>query len=278
MEIIIRIKTPSRWEKDYLTPKIKKLIPESVISYDIKKTTEILISNYLKSGELRNKDKLRYLIIPTSGTENIPLKTVLKRGITIIQNKNLIAKNVTNYLCDMIRKVTKSSLKSALRGKTILLLGFGNIGKEIYHRFSKYNCKFNVIKKDPSKDKIKSRNIKVFGGLKDLKKATYSSDIIINVAPRIAGINDIFKKYGVEIDDNALIINISRSGIINERKILDGVVNGIYSGAILDVYSKDIKKKDYSHHPNIILTPHIAGIYLNGAEKIAKFIAKYKPF
>ena len=61
--------------------------------------------------------------------------------------------------------------------------------------------------------------------------------------------------------------------VTNERKILKVVKKGIYSGAIFDVYPKDLNEKLYSH-PKIILTPHIAGIYDNGAKKLASFIAK----
>jgi len=273
MEIQIRIKTPSRWREDLLTPKLKELIPEAIVSKKIKRTTKILITNYLSVREVNRTDKLKYLIIPTSGTENIPLEFVSMKGIKIIQNKKLIAKNVVIYTRDMINKLTKKSIRDSLNNKHILLLGYGVMGQELYNWLSKYHCSFNILTNKIFPEADYKEGIDFVGPLQELGKVSLKSDIILNTLPKKPDTKDLFKRYNAKLKEGSLVVNLSRSGILNEREILLKVKEGIYSGAIFDVYSKDINEKNYKH-PRIILTPHIAGIYNNGAKKIAMFIAK----
>ncbi len=72
----------------------------------------------------------------------------------------------------------------------------------------------------------------------------------------------------------SVVVNLSRSGIFDEKEILDRIRKGELGGAIFDTYSKNINLKQYSKNKNIILTNHVAAIHGNNLERIAQLIKK----
>lgn len=271
MKIVVRIKFPSGWKRNYLIEALqKKGLNAEYTNNDINLDVEILITNNLSETELDNLQFLRYLIIPTSGTEAMPLDKLRERKIKIFQNKELISRAVVKYIIDMIEQLTGIPVGECVNKKTIGLLGFGNIGKGIYNRLSKYGCKFRVIK---SKGNKRSKNILKIGTLEKVDDILSKSDVIINSLPLNKYTKGFLMNKTNLIKDGSIIVNVSRSGILNEKAILEGVLKGRFGGAILDSYSKNIDLNHYNHN-NIILSPHIASIFNGGLENLTSYILK----
>jgi (S)-sulfolactate dehydrogenase len=62
----------------------------------------------------------------------------------------------------------------------------------------------------------------------------------------------------------AVLINTSRGGIVDEQAVVDALVAGRLGGAALDVYATEpltaAAGSRFRNVPNLILTPHIAGV------------------
>ncbi len=276
--VIVRISAPSRWEKNYLVESLKQSKLPSVRyvegSDEVVRDENIvaIVSNNLSKEDCKKLPNLRYLIIPASGTEGVDHDVVKGRGITIIQDKEIASSGVVEYVYEQLKQLSKDKLRSYLKGKTIGLLGYGHVGKEIYERLSKYGLKWEIMKEDPS-TLGRELGIKFVGNKDSLEGILSDSDIIINALPLNSETKGLLADKTYMIKRGALIINVSRSGIMNEKQILDGVVNGQFSGAIFDVYPKNINTGDYSNS-NIVLTPHIAGIYGKALNEMVGFIKR----
>ncbi len=267
MKTSIRIKAPSKWRENYIVEALKDNgVVANYTQRVIDPNTEILVTNYLSNDDLRKLPNLRALIIPTSGTEEIELEKVKERGISIYQDKSVISKGVIQYFLDNIRKLAGTTLEEYFDKKNVGLLGFGNIGKEIYSALSDYNCKFWILKETPLNPLEKVAHS---GGLEGLEKVFMSCDVIINTLPLSEATKSIgLNKTGI-IKPNSVVVNLSRTGILEEKEIFERVKNGTLGGAIFDTYPNDLDLESYKNVENLILTPHTAAIYGNNLEKIA---------
>ena len=274
--VLVRIKPSSKWPKNYLLESLKRIGIKSVLyinwgdPIDDNENVRILVSNNISNEELDKLPKLKYIIIPTSGTEGLDLNEIKNKGIKIIQDKSIVALGVVDYVYDQLKRFSNGEIKKYLEGKKIGLLGFGNIGRRIYKKFASNGCSWEIIREGAWHHNTGQKSIRYFC-LNNIDKVIKESDVLINALP----LNNHTKKVMIGktnmIKKGALIVNVSRSGILNERAVLEGVLNRRFSGAIFDVYSEDINPKDYSH-PKIVLTPHIAGIYGNSLNRMTRFI------
>ena len=73
--------------------------------------------------------------------------------------------------------------------------------------------------------------------------------------------------------DNAIIINTSRGGVINEDDLIWALDNGKIAGSALDVYENEPNpKKELLSHPKILCTPHIGAATNEAQDRIGQEI------
>jgi phosphoglycerate dehydrogenase-like enzyme len=133
------------------------------------------------------------------------------------------------------------------------------------------DCKFRIIKKIPINT---SEKIEFCGNLENLDEVIKYSDVLINALPLSNETKGRLMQKTYDLKKNSVIVNVSRAGILNEKEILQRIINKDLLGAIFDVYPKDINCSKYLENKNIILTPHIAAIYGNNLERLALSIKK----
>jgi D-3-phosphoglycerate dehydrogenase / 2-oxoglutarate reductase len=145
-----------------------------------------------------------------------------------------------------------------LRGRTLGLIGLGNIGRRVA-KFAKA-FDMNVIAYDPycSKEDAKKIMVKIVSLSTLLKSADFVS-IHCKVTEETIGL--IGDKELSLMKSNAYIINTARASIIKQDALIQVLENKKIAGAALDVYWYEPIP---SNHPllnveNVTLTPHIAG-------------------
>ena len=168
-----------------------------------------------------------------------------------------------------------------LFNKTIGILGYGKIGKEIAKRIKPFGTKLiGYSRKVTKKDKYLS-NIYIS---KDLKKSAADLDYLIISCPltdktkNMININ-IFKS----MKKTGVIINIARGGIINESDLYKALKSKIIGGAIIDTWFKyphnkeenNFKPSNYSFNKmkNVVMSPHISAWSENMIDRRSKVIS-----
>ena len=123
--------------------------------------------------------------------------------------------------------------------------------------------------------------------LADLETVLRKSDIISIHAPSIPETNDMFNKDTLALmKKDAILINTARGSIINEADLYAHMKAGNLKYACIDVFNPEPPAVDNPLRtlPNVIMTPHLAGLAANGklrigmhaAEEIEKFLAGEK--
>ena len=207
------------------------------------------------------------------GVDNVDLKAAAKNDIKVVNAPTgataSVAELAIAHMLSLSRHITKAdaTMKNGewakkqlkgneLYGKTLGLIGCGNIGKLT----AKYAQMFNmdVIGYDPfiSKEDMKKDDIKKKDELEDIMK---NADFISLHLPHIPQTHYIInEKMLSKMKPSAYIINCARGGTVDEKALYDALNNGTIAGAGLDVFENEPPKDSpLLTLDNVVLTPHI---------------------
>jgi D-3-phosphoglycerate dehydrogenase len=144
-----------------------------------------------------------------------------------------------------------------LNGKTLGVLGTGNVGKEVIKRALAFGMKVIAFDKFHDEAFSEKYNITYFDSLEEIIKL---SDIISLNLPLNSDSNQIIDHRMLDVmKRGVVIVNTARAGLVNNNVILEGIEKGIINGYLTDVLDEEPIVKD---HPflgisKIIITPHI---------------------
>ncbi len=153
-----------------------------------------------------------------------------------------------------------------IRGKTILIIGYGSIGKEVAKIAKCFDMKILALGRSE-----KCENCEKFGYLESLHEFLPLADIVVVSIPLTKETKDLIGKRELELmKKNVILVNIARGKIIDQESLYNHLLKNREMKACLDVWWKYPRlnekfKQDYPFEnlDNVIMTPHQAGIYIN---------------
>ncbi|HIP30557.1 MAG TPA: 3-phosphoglycerate dehydrogenase, partial [Sulfurospirillum arcachonense] len=141
-----------------------------------------------------------------------------------------------------------------LYGKTVGIFGMGRIGKSLIHLLSTFNVKFKVYDIVPDL---------AFGRLYDVdfvskEEVLAQSDILsVNVPLKSDTLDYITLNELKQMNQNAILINTARGGIVNEADLYIALKENIIAGAAVDVFETEPYKGNLTQLDNCTLTCHM---------------------
>lgn len=150
-----------------------------------------------------------------------------------------------------------------MAGKTFGLVGFGAIARETARRAQVFGVK--LIAYDPfiSNDDQVWRASEVRPvTLADLLAEADIISLHVPLTDQTRGLFDVATI--ARMKKHAILINAARGGIVDAEALAAALLTGHLGGAALDVFAAEPLRGDdgivFAHVPNLILTPHIAGV------------------
>jgi D-3-phosphoglycerate dehydrogenase len=226
------------------------------------------------------KGKLKVIGRAGIGVDNIDIKKAGELGIKVVNSPTgatiSVAELALAHMLSLSRFLIKAdnSMKNQewikkqlkgneLYGKTLGLIGCGNIGKKTAEYAQTLGM--NVIGFDPyiSDEEMKMNNIFKKNDLKDLMK---ESDYISLHIPHIKQTHHIINKEMLSLmKKTAFLINCARGGTVDEKALYEALKNKDIAGAALDVFEREpLEKTPITSLDNISLTPHIGANTVEG--------------
>ncbi|EPS66269.1 hypothetical protein M569_08508, partial [Genlisea aurea] len=159
-----------------------------------------------------------------------------------------------------------------LLGKTVFILGYGNIGKHLAKRLRPFGVKIVATKRSwysPKQGSFQSDDgsnddlVDVKGVHEDIVKYASISDIVVcclSMSSETAGIvDDVFVS---SMKKGSLLVNISRGGLLDYDAVVKNLESGHLGGLAIDVAWREPFEPDDAvlKFPNVIVTPHVAGV------------------
>ena len=140
-----------------------------------------------------------------------------------------------------------------LSGKTLGLIGFGRIAREVAKRATALGM--NVIYTKRSGELVEEKTAKFV----DMDTLLATSDFISLHIPKQADKDHVIGKEEIaKMKDGVFLVNTARGGLIDEDVLVEALDSGKVSAVALDVYQEEpTKNTKITSHPKISMTPHI---------------------
>ena len=154
-----------------------------------------------------------------------------------------------------------------LRGKTVGMIGFGNMARAIAHRLSTWDV---ILQANAPRIHEPVPGNVAFVGLDDLLR---SSDVVCVLAALNTGTRHMLNEAKLRLmKPDAILVHTSRGGIVDEAALVKVAKEGHLHKVALDVFETEPLPPDSALRelPNAILTPHCVGHSREGAEAVPK--------
>jgi phosphoglycerate dehydrogenase-like enzyme len=232
---------------------------------------------------------LKLVQLLSAGYDRIDVKTISSLGIPVASNGGSNATGVAEFAVMLMLTVYKcfppiaksmaegkwarSLWRSShdLEGKTVGIVGLGNIGRKVAARLRGFDVKligYDIFD-------IPERTVKDLG----IRMATFEellgeSDIVtlhIPLTPETRSF--VGKKELARMKSSAILINTSRGAVVDETALYEALRDKIIAGAGLDVLQQEPMAPDnpLKGIANVIITPHVASFTLDSFLRCAHF-------
>jgi len=211
------------------------------------------------------------------GTNQVDLQTATEHGVAVFNapysNTRSVAELVIGLSIMLIRRIPDKNIAAhegvwmkeskgsyELRGKTLAIVGYGNIGSQVSVLAEAMGMNvlyYDVETKLPLGNAVQQ---------KSLKELFSQADIIsLHVPSTEATTNMINKQTLKHVKKGAILINYARGEVVDLDALKEALEKGQLSGAAIDVFPVEPEKNGAAFStplqklPNVILTPHIGG-------------------
>ncbi|MFN5055077.1 MAG: phosphoglycerate dehydrogenase [Bacteroidota bacterium] len=259
--------------------KFSGALPESQLIQEIKDAHLIGIRSktMITDRVLQHAKKLQAIGCFCIGTNQVNLAEARKRGVVIFNapysNTRSVAELIIGASIMLIRRIIDKN-KSAhegiwnkeakgsfeLRGKTLGIIGYGNIGSQVSILAEALGMKvlfYDVATKLPLGNAISK---------KSLKELVSKSDIVTLHVPETRQTKNLINKTLLkQFKKGSILLNYARGEVVDLDALRQALLTGHLSGAGVDVFPLEPEKNgDAFVSPlqglsNVLLTPHIGG-------------------
>lgn len=266
------------WEANDPIALIKKHV------YDI----QAILSTYNSSGVserlISALPNLEVIVQFGVGFDNIDLAAAKTRGIAVTNTPDVLTDDtadVAMYLmlnvarraveADMFVRVGRwqsgaMPLSTSISGKTVGIVGLGQIGRAIARRSAAFNT--NIVYHSRSKKDVD------YTYYEDLEKMANDSDfLIVACAGGPETQNLITHKILEALGPNGFLINIARGSVVNEDDLMIALKNQTIAGAGLDVFANEPDvPEEMVKMDNVVLSPHVGSATIETRSKMGQLV------
>jgi (S)-sulfolactate dehydrogenase len=226
------------------------------------------------------------------GLDNIDVLTCHARGIEVIPAIGANARSVAEYVIATSMMLMRTAYLSThevvngqwpkeridqgreVLGSVLGIVGFGSIGQITADLALKMG--FRVVANTYRKS---SSDQPIIDGVTyaSLEELITISDVVSLHLPYTAESKNLFNKSTIaKMKSGAILINTARGGIVDDDALLEAILRGHISGAAIDVFENEplVNSPKYDNVPNLILTPHIAGITQQSEKRVNQLVVE----
>ncbi len=233
----------------------------------------LILANMPLAGEvIQACEKLKFIDVAFTGVDHVGLDAARAKGVTVSNasgySNEAVAELVLGMTLSLARRLgavearcrqggTKDGLVGwELKGKTVGIIGLGNIGKRTAALFHAFGCEILAQSRTHHADAPDYvRQV-------SQEKLLAQSDIVVLHCP----LNDstrgmINAEKLAMMKPSALLINVARGPVVVSRDLADALNRGVIAGAGIDVFDKEPpldQTEPLLSAKNCLVTPHVA--------------------
>lgn len=223
------------------------------------------------------------------GLDNIDVEAAKARGIAVMNtplgNVNSAAELTAGLMVCLARSIhkchasmargewdRKSHIGTELKGKTLGIIGVGNVGRILAKIAAGFSMKVIGVDNFKSADDLRALGVEKVEMDELLKRSDFIS-IHLVLVPETRYILDM--PQFAKMKDGVFIINAARGGLINEAALVEAIKSGKVAGAAIDTWESEPpgKENPLVQMPQVLMTPHIGAHTKEAQENVGIEIA-----
>ena len=226
---------------------------------------------------IKHATKLQAIGCFCIGTNQVNLQAARKKGIVVFNapysNTRSVAELVIGASIILIRKILDKNAAAhkgvwqkdakgsfELRGKTLGIIGYGNIGLQVSVLAEALGMKvlfYDTSTKLPLGNAVSKKSI---------KEVVSQSDITTLHVPETSQTKNLINKTLLKhFKKGSILINYARGEVVDLEALKSALLDGLISGAAIDVFplepekNGDVFTSPLQNIPNVLLSPHVGG-------------------
>ena len=225
---------------------------------------------------------------PSAGYENIDVAAADAAGVAVANagpaNAGAVAEHAVMAMLGGLRHLREAITDAEtggwrqqrwiemdlpdLEGRTVGILGFGAIGQAIAKRLAGFGCTVLYYRRH----RLPSAEEEILGaGYVELDALVSRGEVLVLALPLTHETRNLINAQRLAaMPRGAILVNVSRGDLVDEDALVEALQAGRLGGAALDVFS--VEPLPPGHRlaalPNVLLTPHVAGVTANGKRNI----------
>ena len=254
-------------------------------------TAEVMIGEPGES-ELQKAENLRWIQLTWAGADKYTKMKTFPTGVTLTNASGAFGKIISEYVIGNIIALYRSlpnywknkekhlwvqnRSSETIYGKNILILGTGDIGRNIAHRMKAFETHVTGIKRTAVLEHL--QQMKEFDEVYDLTaldQQLLKADIVIGClpgTPETKGLLNYERLHSMKKE--TVLVNVGRGSLIPTEDLIRALQEGHLKGVVLDVFETEPLPSDSPlwEMEQVILTPHIAGPSFGGNAEVQDMI------
>ena len=273
-----------------------------VVSASGNRLLEEIVDAEVAVGRLSDKAvvaarQLRFVQAPWAGVNGFNLELLRSKGVMLASAKGCNSKSVAEHALALMLALAKrlvplnervkgggwvpwseETFLDDLEGKTVVILGYGNIGRELARMCKCLGmCVIGVRRQPVAPDEYAERVV----GLGKLEEAAGEADYLVMTLPLTPETRGVVGRSVLKaMKPTAYLVNVGRGAVVDEEALYEALTKGWIAGAALDVWwsyppdSNAPSRLGVHKLPNVIATPHKAGWTRESRKRCLKFAAE----
>ncbi|MGZ3849970.1 MAG: phosphoglycerate dehydrogenase [Flavisolibacter sp.] len=259
--------------------KLTKALPETELINAVKDVHLLGIrsKSQITPAVLQAAEKLQAIGCFCIGVNQVNLDAATENGVVVFNapysNTRSVAELVIGAAIMLIRRIPDKNMAAhkgvwnkdasgsyELRGKTLGIIGYGNIGSQVSVLAEALGMKvifYDIERKLPLGNAV---------DVKTLKELLSKADVVTLHVPETAQTKNLINKTNLKyFKKGAILLNYARGEVIELNDLRKYIESGHIAGAAIDVFPIEPEKNGgllespMQNLPNVLLTPHIGG-------------------
>ena len=232
-------------------------------------------------------ENLKYIQLTSAGFDRVDMEYIEKKGIKIFNARGVYSVPMAEFALWGVLELLKQGsaftenqkahkwekrrgLKE-LSGKTVCVVGCGNVGTECAKRFKAFGTR--VLGVDIVKPEAEFYD--EYFPFEKMTDVLGRADVLVLTLPLTKETENLFdSKTFALLKKDALLVNISRGKVINQQDLISALQEGNLSGAVLDVFETEPLEENSPlwDMENVIITPHNSFVGENNLSRLREVI------
>ena len=212
---------------------------------------------------------LKYIQLTSAGFDRVPMEYVKEHGIEIHNAKGVFSIPMAEFavagVLELYKKMRffhenqkkhnweKHRGLLELFGKTVVIVGCGDVGIECTKRFRAFGCTVIGVNRTVRKNEVFDRIVP----LSDIETILPEADLVVLTVALTEETRHLMNAKRLKLlKCSAILVNIARGGIIDTNALIDCLPN--IGGAVLDVFEEEPLDENSPlwDMENVLITPH----------------------